>query len=129
MEEHGFDPEEHREYIEKVLDRFRNPYISDEVTRVARTPIRKLGRDERFVSPALRLLDWGRVPAHLATVIGAILHYDDPNDEQARELQETIRVRGERAALARYAELEENHPLIDLVGERLDVSSELRSGA
>jgi mannitol-1-phosphate 5-dehydrogenase len=120
IEEYGFDPEEHREYTNKVLARFRNPRISDDVSRVARAPIRKLGRDERFVSPALRLLDLGHRPVHLATVIGAVLRYNYPKDEQATELQETIRAEGERSALAQYAGIGEDHPLVDLVVERLD---------
>ncbi len=120
IKEYGFDPDEHREYRRKVLDRFSNPHISDEVTRVARAPIRKLGRDERFVSPALRLLELGHRPVHLATVIGAVLRYDYPEDEEAAELQETIRVEGERSALAQYAEIGEDHPLVDLVVERLN---------
>ena len=119
VREHRFDPEKHREYIQKVLARFRNPRISDDVTRVARAPIRKLGRNERFVSPALRLFEMGHAPVHLATVIGAVLHYDHPKDEEARELQETIRAESDRAALARYAGIEEDHPLVDLV-ERAD---------
>jgi mannitol-1-phosphate 5-dehydrogenase len=117
VREHGFDPEKHREYIEKVLARFTNPRISDDVTRVARAPIRKLGRNERFVSPALRLFEMGHAPTHLATVIGAVLRYDHPKDEEARELQETIRAEGERSALARYAGIGEDHPLVDLVVE------------
>jgi mannitol-1-phosphate 5-dehydrogenase len=117
VREHGFDPEKHREYIEKVLARFTNPRISDDVTRVARAPIRKLGRNERFVSPALRLFEMGHAPVHLATVIGAVLRYDHPKDEEARELQETIRAEGERSALARYAGIEADHPLVDLVVE------------
>ena len=118
--EYGFDREELREYRQKVLARFRNPRISDDVSRVARSPIRKLGREERFVSPALRLLELGHRPVHLATVIGAVLRYDYPEDEQAAELQETISAEGERSALARYAGIEEDHPLVDLVVERLD---------
>ena len=118
--EHGFDSEELREYRRKVLARFSNPHISDDVTRVARAPIRKLGRNERFVSPALRLLDMGHIPVHLATVIGAVLRYDHPEDEEAQELQEVIRAGGERSALARYAGIGEYHPLVDLVVERLD---------
>ena len=113
--EHGFDPEELREYRQKVLARFENPRISDEVTRVARAPIRKLGHNERFVSPALRLLEMGRTPTHLAAVIRAILGFDRPQDAEAVELQETIRAEGERPALARYAGIEEDHPLVDLV--------------
>jgi mannitol-1-phosphate 5-dehydrogenase len=118
VREHGFDPEKHREYIQKVLARFSNPRISDDVTRVARAPIRKLGRNERFVSPALRLFEMGHAPVHLATVIGAVLRYDHPKDEEAQELQETIRAEGERSALARYAGIGEDHPLVDLVVER-----------
>ena len=122
--EHGLDPEELREYRQKVLARFENPRISDEVTRVARAPIRKLGHDERFVSPALRLLEMGREPTHLAPIIGAILGFDHPQDPQAVELQETIRAEGERRALARYAGVEEDHPLVDLVLENSDPARE-----
>ncbi len=116
----GFDPEELREYRQKVLARFENPRISDEVTRVARAPIRKLGHDERFVFPALRLIEMGREPTHLAAVIRAVLGFDHPQDAEAVELQETIRAEGERPALARYAGIAEDHPLVDLVLERPD---------
>jgi mannitol-1-phosphate 5-dehydrogenase len=118
--EYGFNPEELREYRQKVLTRFENPRISDEVTRVARAPIRKLGHDERFVSPALRLFEMGHTPTHLAVVIRAVLAFDYPHDEEAVELQETIRTQGERLALVRYASVEEDHPLVDLVVERTD---------
>ena len=117
--EYGFDREELREYRQKVLARFRNPRISDDVSRVARSPIRKLGRDERFISPALRLLELGHRPVHLATVIRAVLRYDYPGDEEAAELQETIRAEGSPSALAQYAGIGD-HPLVDLVVERLD---------
>jgi mannitol-1-phosphate 5-dehydrogenase len=80
-------------------------------------PIRKLGRDERFVSPALRLMEMGREPRHLAAVIRAVLGFDHPQDAEAVELQETIRAEGERRALARYAGVEEDHPLVGLVLE------------
>lgn len=115
IKEHGFDPETHEAYRNKVISRFTNPRISDDVTRVARAPIRKLGHNERFVAPAMRLIEAGHMPVHLAEVIGAVLKYDDPNDEEARELQETVGAEGERAALARYAGIGEDHPLVDLV--------------
>ncbi len=118
IKEHGFDPKTHEAYRNKVISRFMNPRISDDVTRVARAPIRKLGHNERFVSPAIRLIESGHLPVHLAEVIGAVLRYDDPNDDEARELQETVGAEGERAALARYAGIEEDHPLVDLVVDR-----------
>ena len=115
--EHGFDPEELREYRQKVLARFENPRISDEVTRVARAPIRKLGHDERFVGPALRLMEIGRAPERLAAVIKAVLAFDHPEDPEAVELQETIRTEGEPRALAHYAGIAEDHELVGLVLE------------
>ncbi len=113
--EHGFDPKDLTVYRQKVIARFENPRISDEVTRVARAPIRKLGREERFVSPALGLIEMGREPRHLAAVIRAVLAFDHPQDPEAVELQEAIRAEGERGALARYAGIGEDHPLADLI--------------
>ena len=124
VREHGFDPEEHAEYRRKVLARFENPRISDDVARVARTPIRKLGRNERFVSPALRLLKMGERPVYLATVIVAMLRYDNPEDPEARELQERVKNDGARTAFAWCAGIEEDHPLVELV---LDLAARGRS--
>jgi hypothetical protein len=62
----------------------------------------------------------GYTPVHLAEVIGAVLRYDAPGDEEAEELQKTVRAEGERSALARYAGLEEDHSLVNLVVERAD---------
>lgn len=118
--EYGFDPDELAEYRKKVLTRFENPRLSDETTRVARAPIRKLGHDERFVSPALRLFEMGHTPRNLAAVIAAVLTFDYAQDEEAVELQETISAEGKRSTLARYAGIEEDHPLVDLVVERTD---------
>lgn len=40
---YSFDPAAHAKYIEKILGRFANPYLVDEIDRVGRQPIRKLG--------------------------------------------------------------------------------------
>jgi hypothetical protein len=51
--EYGCDPEELREYRQKVLARFGNPRISDEVTRVARPyPQARPQRTVHLPSPA-----------------------------------------------------------------------------
>lgn len=117
VEKHGFDAEEHERYREKTLTRFTNPAISDDVRRVARTPIRKLGYDERLVSPALQLIERGHEPEMLAEVIRSVLAYHDPNDEQSVEMQKTIEAEGERAAFAKFAGIDEDHPLVKLVIE------------
>lgn len=112
---HGFDPEEHAGYRRKVLERFSNPYISDDVVRVARAPMRKLGSRERFVSPVLKLLEMGEEPVNLAEIIGSVLRYDYPKDPEAGELQRLVREEGERAALTYCAGIDSDHPLVELV--------------
>lgn len=86
----GFNQKEHTPYIEKILSRFQNPRLSDDVTRVGRTPIRKLGYDERFIRPIREAVERGlEVDALIATVAKA-LRYDNPNDSESVELQKML---------------------------------------
>lgn len=93
VEKWGFDKNNHEEYIHKIITRFQNPYISDEIYRVARTPIRKLGYDERFIRPTRELKERGLSYKYLINTISKVLHYSDANDEQSIELQEMIQTR------------------------------------
>jgi mannitol-1-phosphate 5-dehydrogenase len=91
---HGFEPAAHAAYIEKILKRFANPALRDEVARVAREPIRKLGRNERFISPLMGALEFGLPREHLVRSIAAVLLYVDETDSQASELQARIEKEG-----------------------------------
>lgn len=86
----GFDPEEHEQYTEKIIKRFQNKHISDAISRVARTPLRKLGNQERFIRPALELVQINVMPFHLLETIGMVFNYHDPDDEQSCQLKEMI---------------------------------------
>ncbi|WP_121616256.1 mannitol-1-phosphate 5-dehydrogenase [Virgibacillus halodenitrificans] len=111
-----FDQEEHKSYIKKIIDRFKNPYISDEVTRVGRGPIRKLGPQDRLVKPALMYIDTVKQePVYLATVIAAALNYTNDEDEEAVKLQKMIHELGYGGTLQGVSELEMSHPLIPIV--------------
>ncbi len=83
-----------KSYATKVVKRFRNPFLRDEIVRVARQPQRKLGADDRLVKPAVLTWAQGRIPAFLASGITAALHYDYDGDEQAKSLVGQIRERG-----------------------------------
>lgn len=85
-----FDPNEHEQYIEKIIQRFKNNYISDAIARVARTPLRKLGAQERFIRPVLELQMRNMQPFHLYETIGMIFNYHDPDDEQSQQLRELL---------------------------------------
>ncbi|NOU94049.1 mannitol-1-phosphate 5-dehydrogenase [Paenibacillus sp. LMG 31456] len=112
---HGFNPEEHSQYIRKILDRFRNPYLSDEVVRVARSPIRKLSPNDRLVYPALQGFDLGIEPKYLALAMAAALLFDYQEDAEAVELQEAIKSRGIHQVAAQITGIPEGHPIHALI--------------
>jgi mannitol-1-phosphate 5-dehydrogenase len=82
-----FAEAQHQAYQETIIERFENPYISDDVTRVGRTPIRKLGYNERFILPIRELKERGLEHNALVDTVGMIFHYDDPQDEESVKLQ------------------------------------------
>jgi mannitol-1-phosphate 5-dehydrogenase len=91
---HGFDFEEHKQYIEKIMKRFRNPYIKDDVARVGREPLRKLGPSDRLVGPAKMAAEYGLPYKNLMKGIAAALMYDNPEDKQSVEVQTKIKENG-----------------------------------
>jgi len=113
---YGFNRKEHEEYIATIIERFKNPYISDEVTRVGRGPIRKLGPNDRLIRPALLYIDvTEKEPTYLATVIAAVLHYEDRQDAEAVELQNMIAQEGLENTLQTITGLNENHLLLQVI--------------
>lgn len=74
-------------YHNTICERFANPYIIDKITRVGRTPIRKLGYDERFIRPIRELSERDLPCDTLIATVGKIFTYQDENDQQAVELQ------------------------------------------
>ena len=111
----GFDPKKHEEYVKTTEKRFRNPHLSDEVTRVARGPKRKLGAKDRLVSPATQLLAQGQKPSALATVIGAAFHFDYDGDKEAQEVQGAIQEKGLHKAILNYTQIPEESELFRMV--------------
>jgi mannitol-1-phosphate 5-dehydrogenase len=92
--EFGFPEEVIRAYRDALTDKCVSPELPDEILRVVREPIRKLGREERFFGPVGLLLKHGRQPdAILAGVCGALLARI-PGDEQSRRIAELVRTRG-----------------------------------
>ena len=103
---YAFDPAAHRAYIDKILKRFANPYLHDDIDRVARQPLRKLGAQERFIKPLNGMLEYD-LP-HDATVraIAVTLHYHNPDDPQAVEMQYYRQAHGIAATLAKYSDFD-----------------------
>ncbi|WP_170006261.1 mannitol-1-phosphate 5-dehydrogenase [Bacillus fonticola] len=119
VEAYGFSKASHDEYIEKILGRFQNPYISDELSRVGRAPIRKLGLNERLVGPARKSVENGKAVPHLARAIAAALYYENPLDEEAVQLQKMVEETDHLQTLSTISTLAEDHPLLLSVKEYL----------
>jgi mannitol-1-phosphate 5-dehydrogenase len=121
VKKYGFNENEHKKYIEKIIHRFTNPSISDEIVRVARSPIRKVGANDRLMKPAKQYYElFNEVPAGLTKGIAALLLFDFKDDPEAVELQETIKKAGIEGALSQYAQLEKDHPLTEAIMNQVE---------
>lgn len=119
----GLNQGEHKKYIAKILDRFRNPNLTDEVTRVGRSPLRKLSPNDRLVRPALQAQEYGIPTDHLALGMAAACKFDITEDPEAVELQQVIRSQGVSVALTRYTSIPADDPLHRQVLEQYDIIS------
>ncbi|KAJ6482037.1 mannitol-1-phosphate 5-dehydrogenase [Mycena vitilis] len=91
---HKLDESEHASYIERIIQRFRNVAVKDEVARVGRQPLRKLGRGDRLVGPARMCTEQGVAVHYLAKGIAAALLYENKDDEQSVEMRQAITEKG-----------------------------------
>ncbi|MFJ7728653.1 mannitol-1-phosphate 5-dehydrogenase [Neobacillus sp. NPDC097160] len=116
---YDFNEEEHNKYIEKIIGRFSNSYIVDEVTRVGRSPIRKLGPKDRLVSPARQYQAViGKDPEYLLKGIAAALMYDYQGDEEAVQVQTTINEKGLEEAIKKFTQLDATSSLFQGIIEQ-----------
>jgi mannitol-1-phosphate 5-dehydrogenase len=121
VEKYGFDKATHAKYIASAEKRFSNPYISDDVTRVARGPVRKLSANDRLTSPAMQLLEKGIVADSLATVIAAALQFDCAEDKEAVEVQDYIKANGMAAAITHFTEIPAGNDLYKRIEDKLKI--------
>lgn len=89
----NFNKEKHQAYQRLIIERFKNPFISDNVVRVGRTPIRKLGYNERFILPIRQLKERDLSYDYLLDTVGMIFRYNDPNDEESVRLKKMLEKR------------------------------------
>ncbi|MCA0173793.1 mannitol-1-phosphate 5-dehydrogenase [Bacillus sp. RAR_GA_16] len=112
---HGFEKEAHEAYITKILSRFLNPHLVDEVTRVGRAPLRKIGPNDRLVGPARQLAELNKEPNYLAKGIAAALRFDPKEDEEALKMQDTIKNEGLTSAIITFTGVREGETLFNLI--------------
>ncbi|MBQ0837960.1 mannitol-1-phosphate 5-dehydrogenase [Lactiplantibacillus plantarum] len=89
----NFKRTEHEAYQHKIIGRFENKYLSDEIARVGRTPIRKLGYDERFIRPIREAKERDLDYEALLETVGMIYTFDEPKDTESQKLMELIKAK------------------------------------
>lgn len=90
VKRYKFDKDEHYKYIEKILKRFENPYLVDEVDRVGREPLRKLGFNDRLIKPLRGTIEYGTANDNLLYGIASAISYRNENDIQAINLKNML---------------------------------------
>lgn len=99
VKKHGLDKDAHMKYIDKIISRFRNPHLVDDVVRVGREPLRKLSPTDRLTNPTTTAAGFGLPVDHLLVGIAAAPLYKNEEDAQSVELQQKITDLGVEAAL------------------------------
>ncbi|SFG32180.1 mannitol-1-phosphate 5-dehydrogenase [Sporolactobacillus nakayamae] len=126
IKQYGFKPEVHEQYIEKILHRFQNPKLNDDVTRVGRSPLRKLGPEDRLVKPAREAEKLGLSFTHLAKVIAAALRFDVAEDAEAANLQQQLKEKGVVAVLEEVSGLGADDPIAKEAVRQYEQNNQLK---
>ncbi len=114
VKKYDFDREAHLKYIDKIIARFKNPYLQDDIKRVGREPIRKLSKGDRLVKPLLNSMSYGISTENLLLGVGAVLYYNNPEDPQSLKLQEIIKEKGIKGAVQEVSEISDENILISI---------------
>ena len=112
IKRYGFDADKHAAYIQKILGRFENPYLKDDVERVGRQPLRKLSAGDRLIKPLLGTLEYSLPHKNLIQGIAGAMHFRSEDDPQAQELAALIADKGPQAALAQISGLDANSEVV-----------------
>lgn len=88
---YGFDANEHYSYIDKIIGRFENPYLDDELQRVGRDPLRKLSRNDRLIKPILGAIEYNLPYDNLLLGVQAALQCKVDSDESSLAMQKLLK--------------------------------------
>jgi len=108
---HGIALSELRAHADDLVRRFHNKALGDQVARVAKDPMRKLGPDDRLIGAARMCLQQGVEPVNLCLACAAALRFDDPADPGACELQALRSKHGDEGILKVVCGLRPGEPL------------------
>lgn len=92
----------------KSVDVFKNAKFSDDLYRIARQPIRKIGYNDRFIGPARMALKHGKLPVYICKCMAYVFFIDIPCDNDFKELKQSVNDIGIKDTAIKYCGLNPN---------------------
>lgn len=111
IEKYDLDEQEHKRYIRKILHRFANPNLKDNIVRVGRSPLRKLSINDRLVKPTVQAYELGMDISNLTKAIASALHFDYNKDPEAVKLNEELEKHDIHLVISKYLGIPKTHPI------------------
>lgn len=115
----GIDEESQFAFSKRAKAKYKDKDIIDELTRIARDPLRKLRPNDRLIGPSQIALKVGIVPEAIALCTAAAIFYRDENDDSAVELEKLRREKGVGYILAEICQLNQSDQLYKLIVENI----------
>lgn len=113
---HGIGEKEQNDYVEAIIKRISNPELKDNVERVGRAPLRKLGRKERFIGPASQLVEMGLPADNLVAATEMAFRFQNvPGDDESKELATIMKENDAKAVVEKVCGLDASHPLFSKI--------------
>ena len=100
-------------YMKKEIKRFSNKKLCDPISRVAREPLRKLGKNNRLVRALNVGMFYNKIPINCIKGIMAAISYYNQSDEESKHMRVLINNFGKRHILEKICGFENNEPLIN----------------
>ncbi len=94
-----------------LVHRYHNKALADQVERVARDPVRKLGPEDRIIGAAKQCVEAGVDPRYVALIAAAAVHYESPGDPGAVRVGELYRSGGIEAVLKEISQIDAGSPI------------------
>lgn len=103
---YDFDTKDLAAYRKTIIERFKNPHLSDDITRVGRGVLRKLGPNDRIMKPLNYLYKKGMSYHALSTLAAYALKYQDTNDKESVEKDESLQNQSVASFLESHAQVD-----------------------
>ncbi|HPO13164.1 MAG TPA: mannitol-1-phosphate 5-dehydrogenase [Candidatus Hydrogenedentes bacterium] len=112
---HGLNLEELQAHRDDLIRRYHNRALGDQIARVARDPLRKLGKKDRLIGSGLMCLNQDVAPEGIGVAVAAAFRYDQGDDPAAQTLQRIRQEQGTPGVLREVCQLGPDSPLVTYI--------------